>query len=262
MSPETETALRAINRRFYDRYAAEFSATRGRPWPGWERVAGHLRTPPGVPAAAAPPAVLDAGCGNGRLGAFLAGRWARGLRYVGLDGCAALLHAAEQRLATVVDGTELHCFDVLEKDPAEAAGGRQFHLVTLFGVLHHVPGSGRRRQLVRRLGRLLAPDGVLAISIWRLDRSPRFGRKVVPWETYNRRRAGRGLEPVDPETLEAGDVLLSWGGSDRHPRYCHFPGDAEIEEWITETKLSLIDRFEADGPSGRDNLYLVWQQRR
>ncbi len=256
MSPETERALGAINRRFYDRYAAEFSATRGRPWPGWERVADHCLASAG---AGTPPAVLDVGCGNGRFGAFLAGRWRRDLPYAGLDGCAALLRAAARRLAGVLEAPELHRLDVVEQDPAAVLDARRPDLIALFGVLHHVPGRGRRRQLLRRLGRLLAPSGVLAVSIWRLDRTPRFDRRIVPWERYNRRCARRGLEPIDLAALQAGDVLLSWGGDDRHPRYCHFPDDAEIESWIAEVESPLVDRFEADGPSGRDNLYLMWR---
>ncbi len=45
MSAATERQLGAINHRFYERFAAEFSATRERPWPGWERIAEHT-TPP------------------------------------------------------------------------------------------------------------------------------------------------------------------------------------------------------------------------
>ncbi len=250
MSAATERQLGAINHRFYERFAAEFSATRERPWPGWERIAEHT-TPPIE--------VLDVGCGNGRFGTFLASRWAGPFRYAGIDGCAQLLRAAEQRLASVAGGPELRDFDVLEQDPATAFGAQRFGLVALFGVLHHVPGESRRRRLLGRLGRLLAPGGILAVSIWRLDRSPRFERRVVSWEDYNRRRARCGLVPVDLGTLEAGDALLSWGGDDRHPRYCHFPGAAEIEGWIDGMEPRLIDRFEADGPSGQDNLYLVWR---
>ncbi len=260
MNAASERALSAINRRFYDRFAAEFDATRERPWPGWKRLAGHLSPlPAGATEGGGPPAVLDVGCGNGRFGVFLARRWAGTFRYLGLDGCAALLRAAEGRLAAAVDGPELRRFDVLEEDPATVLGTGRFDLVAVFGVLHHVPGSARRRRLLQDLGRLLAPDGILATSIWRLDRSRRFQRLLVPWDTYNRQRLRRGLEPIDLSMLEAGDVLLSWGGDEEHPRYCHFPEDAEIESWIATAEPRLIDRFEADGPSGRDNLYLVWR---
>ena len=106
MSPEIQRVLRAINRRFYDRFAPEFDASRGRPWPGWERVVDCL-----VP----PVAVLDVGCGNGRFGAYLAGR-SDGLSYLGVDACGALLRAATERLGKVLETHELRRLDVLEAD--------------------------------------------------------------------------------------------------------------------------------------------------
>ena len=253
MRSSAQSALRAVNRHFYDRFASEFDATRERPWPGWERVADRL-------APGAEVTVLDAGCGNGRFGAFLAGRLTGPVRYLGFDTCAGLLHAAAARLDGLLEAPELRRLDVLEATQLDRALGNQhFDLVALFGVLHHVPGHDARRRLLRRLSRRLAPAGMMAASIWQLDRSPRFARQVVPWESYNRRRLRLGLAPLDLEALEAGDTLLSWGGSSEHPRYCHFPHDAEIESLIAAPRTPLTDRFRADGRSGRDNLYLVWR---
>lgn len=252
MNAETREALRTINREFYDRFATAFSASRQRPWPGWERVIEHL-TPNGGERA-----VLDVGCGNGRFGAYLAATLSDRSRYVGLDHCAALLQVAQERL-----GAGEHCdlrrLDVLDTDLERALAGERFDLVVLFGVLHHLPGSAARRRLLRRLGTRLAPGGVLAASIWRLDRGPRFARLLVPWEDYDLSRRRRGQKPLDAGHLESGDALLGWGGDSEHPRYCHFPGEAEIETWVETPGVPLIDRFEADGPSGSDNLYLVFR---
>ncbi len=42
MDLDTRRALEAINRRFYDSAAEEFSDTRSHPWPGWERLLPQL----------------------------------------------------------------------------------------------------------------------------------------------------------------------------------------------------------------------------
>ena len=82
----TRSALAELNRAFYAKFADDFARTR-RGWPpGFERILPHLR-----PAAN----VLDVGCGNGRLLAFLIERGWRG-RYLGLDSSAGLLAEAEQ----------------------------------------------------------------------------------------------------------------------------------------------------------------------
>ena len=258
MRAETRRALRAINRRFYNRFAAEFDASRARPWPGWERAVDRLLVRKATARGHRLPAILDVGCGNGRFGAYLATRL-RNFHYLGLDDCGALLRTAAGRLDGVVEAPKLRRLDVLENDLERALGERRFDLVALFGVLHHVPGADVRADLLRRLGRLLAPAGVLAASIWRLDRGERFSRLIVPWEAY--RAPGERRRPIpDRDDLEAGDVLLSWGGSAEHPRYCHFLDDAEIGALVDAPGTPLADRFQADGPSGRDNLYLVWRR--
>ena len=83
----TLRALNAINRAFYREGAAEFSAPRDHPWPGWTRVAELVASA----RLAEPLEVLDVGCGNGRFGWFLAKRRPE-LRYLGLDASAELLY--------------------------------------------------------------------------------------------------------------------------------------------------------------------------
>ena len=92
MTPETAAALARINRDFYDRRAAEFSATRERPWPAWERLAKIVEEDAGDRSVR----TLDLGCGNGRLGRFLASRWGERLGYLGVDGSAEILAIARE----------------------------------------------------------------------------------------------------------------------------------------------------------------------
>ncbi|MEM7350845.1 MAG: methyltransferase [Acidobacteriota bacterium] len=252
MQAETRSALRTLNRRFYQRFADAFSDSRGRPWPGWKRVVDHL-------AETSPSSVLDAGCGNGRFAHFLARRLTPGWHYVGLDSCRELLDIAARRLEGVAPA-DFEAFDLLNDDLGRHLSGRHFDLVALFGVLHHVPGSGARRALLASLTQHLRPGGLLAVSIWRFDRSPRFERRRIAWDDYNALCQRAGRPPLPIEQLEPGDVLLSWAGDREHPRYCHFPADDEITDWIASSPVPLLDRFEADGPSGVDNLYLLFRK--
>ena len=254
MDDQTLRALRAINRRFYDRFARQFSATREHPWPGWTRVLTHLEAPVDAPLK-----VLDVGCGNGRFAAFLAARFPGRFGYVGLDGSAELLQIAGRRLAGYRPPVDLRRVDAFLPGQDPWPTGERFDLIVLFGVMHHVPGADARRAHLERLSALLAPQGLLALSIWLFDRSPRFARLVVPWETYRPIHRRRGLPKLDPDRLEEGDVLLSWAGQAEYPRYCHFPPEPEISRWIEALQPPLIDRFESDGPSGQDNLYLVFR---
>ena len=81
MNPAVRDQLIALNARFYQEFAASFSATRQRLQPGVERILLTL---------APDSRLLDLGCGNGELARRLAGRGFEGV-YVGIDFSPALL---------------------------------------------------------------------------------------------------------------------------------------------------------------------------
>lgn len=257
----TQLALAAINRRFYARHAAAFSATRERPWPGWGRL---LERWAGDPPAPVEPALLDVGCGNGRFADAVGDRLGEAWSYRGLDASAELLEAARRRLDSPPPPARPAKWSLARWDlvtaaasgaaPRLPAAGR-YDLVVAFGLMHHVPGFELRRALLRLLGGALAPGGMLGVSFWRFGERQRFRRRIVPWEEA----AERGLAPaLDPHRLERGDHLLAWGDG-AAARYCHAASAAEIDELAKAPDLPLADDFLADGDDGALNRYLVWR---
>lgn len=251
MDRETAQALAEINRVFYRERAAEFSATREHPWPGWTRVLACLG---GAPR---PLRVLDVGCGNGRFASFLARRLAEPFAYVGVDASGALLARARRRPLEPGRATWL-CRDWSLEGPERALPAGCFSLVALFGVLHHVPGAAARLALLQAAARRLAPGGLLALTAWRFEAVPRLRGRVLTWEEYNR----DAPRPVDPAQLEPGDRLLRWGqpGSGAL-RFCHFAGDAETDRLGAELGLETLAAYRADGRHRQLNRYLVLRAR-
>ncbi|MDH3211000.1 MAG: class I SAM-dependent methyltransferase [Myxococcales bacterium] len=246
LDAKTVRLLNAINRSFYREQAAEFSATRESPWPGWtpllELVGEHVRE--------APLDVLDVGCGNGRFAAFLAERGAA-FTCFGIDASAPLLEHARAR--GLPPGTATWRLGDFLEGPLEAhLPAQRFDLVVLFGVLHHVPGRQRRLALLRALGRRLRPGGLLALTAWQFEAFRRFRDRLLSWEAYNR----SATEPIDPAQLERGDHLLPWRRG-RGLRFCHFADDAEMEGLLGEAALEAVERYRADGRSGDLNRYFV-----
>ena len=238
MDEATRKRLLALNRDFYTREAASFSATRNHAWPGWARVVGDL--------AAGPLAVLDAGCGNGRLARFLRERGEDDLDYLGIDSSAALIDDARE--ASPAPGVHFEVLDLVESPEAIPAG--PFDLVAVFGLIHHLPGFETRLQLIQELASRLTRGGRLAVTCWRFGADPRIEGRLLDWGDL-----------VDPAQLDPGDHLLRWGNSPGVSRYCHFAGDDEIDEFadsVSAIGLELVDRFRNDGKSGELNEYLVW----
>lgn len=157
MTPETVARLEALNRRFYDDVADEFSATRRSPWPGWTKL---------MQRTGSVLSVLDAGCGNGRF-RELAGD----ADYLGVDTAEALMPDGPSFLAG-----DIH---------AAPWGTRRFELVVAFGVMHHVPSNARRLDLIRTLA--AASDRWLVVTAWRFDPA-----RAVDWS-----RAGVEASDVD-----------------------------------------------------------------
>jgi tRNA (uracil-5-)-methyltransferase TRM9 len=255
MDEKTVCALNAINRSFYRDAAAEFSATRRDPWPGWDRlpplVEEHL--------SGRDLRVLDVGCGNGRFAAFLAGALpaaCASLRYCGIDLSPPLLDAVRARHLPFAE-VETRLADVVEMPIEEHLGAGRFSLIAVFGVLHHVASERRRRQLLRSLAGRLEPGGLLALAIWRFEASLRFRGRLRPWEEWN----ATAPEPIDLAQLEAGDHLLPWGEDGSRVRYCHFADDAETERLVRAASLSVAATYTSDGREGNLNRYFVLRVR-
>ncbi|MYB20699.1 MAG: methyltransferase domain-containing protein [Holophagales bacterium] len=266
MNTPTQAALRRINRDFYSRHAADFDRTRHPGgWPGWRRVVQTTAQPTNRPLR-----VLDLGCGNGRFALFLQhnpellshGRFI----YDGIDLSSELIDHA--RVATAsLDHIRFRTDDIENCALDEAT----CDLVTLFGVLHHIPGFDTRRRTLERAASAVAPGGLLALTCWQFADDPGLERRRLDWAS----EAG-----VDPAELEPGDHLLRWGPGDTEGRrqsrrrssrglgrqgvgrpahqarrYCHHADELELERLVEGFPLTEVARYRSDGPGGRQNLY-------
>lgn len=255
MDRATQLALNEINRRFYRDAAGSFSATRSDPWDGWRRLLAACTSQPPVPELWN---VLDVACGNGRLGVFLASELPGPVSYLGLDASQPLLDVAASRLEPLAQERgwtrcALRRHDLVTEPLAPQLAGERWHLIAVFGLLHHLPGAALRQRLLVELAGALAPGGWLALSLWRFDRDPRFRRRVLPWSELP-----RTADPaLDLAQLEPGDLLLRWGNAGGQYRYCHLADDAEEARLLAALPLTLVDRYDTDGRTGGLNRYLL-----
>ena len=236
MDAETAAQLLALNRNFYTQFGASFSATRHRLQPGVQQILSRLH---------GNETILDLGCGNGELARVLARRGHQGA-YLGLDFSLPLLQEAQPQPDSIrfveADLTQLAA--ILPQLPREGP----WQLITAFAVLHHIPSTELRLDLLRAVRTLMAVNGRFILSNWQFLKSESLRARIQPWEA-----AALSSSAVDPE-----DYLLDWRSDGYGLRYVHHFSEEELTVLAQQSGFVVEQTFYADGRSGNLSLYQIW----
>jgi tRNA (uracil-5-)-methyltransferase TRM9 len=237
MDSATAARLIELNREFYARFGAPFSATRQRIQPGVRQVLERL---------SGDESILDLGCGNGELARVLGRRNHRG-PYLGVDFSLPLLREAAST-------PEVFSAKFIEADLTKLSALREqlalsdsWSWITAFAVLHHIPSRVLRLDMLQAVQRLLAPGGVFIHSHWQFLNSEKLKARIQPWEVV----AGLGES-------DAGDFILDWRSGGTGLRYVHHFTEAELRELAEATGFTVHETFYSDGATGNLGLYQVW----
>jgi tRNA (uracil-5-)-methyltransferase TRM9 len=239
MDSDMAVRLLEINREFYTRFGDSFSATRHRIQPGVRRVLEMLN---------GDESILDLGCGNGELARELARRGQRG-SYLGVDFSLPLLREAETQpdgfsaKFLPVDLTRLLAFS----DQLSVEGG--WSVITAFAVLHHIPSTELRLNILRVVHQLLKKNGIFIHSNWQFLNSEKLKARIQPWEAA----------ALSASDVESGDYLLDWRSGGKGLRYVHHFAESELDELAKASGFRIMDTFQSDGEGGNLGLYQVWK---
>ena len=234
-----------LNRDFYERFGADFSATRQRLQPGVTRVLATLT---------GDESILDLGCGNGELARTLARRGHRG-SYLGLDFSLPLLSDASALPMGFpakfmdVDLTKFSVFSVHSSVSHQSLKTEHWSLITAFATLHHIPSRELQLQLLQTVHNLLAPSGHFILSNWQFLNSAKLRARVQPWERI-------GLSEAD---VDDGDYLLDWRRGGEGLRYVHQFSEEELSALAGESGFEIVETSYSDGEGGKLGLYQVME---
>ena len=238
MNLTTATKLTALNREFYDRFGAAFSATRHRLQPGVKRILESLDRDEKI---------LDLGCGNGEFARGLAKRGHRG-SYLGLDFSLPLLRDAEAQpggFAAKFLEVDLTQLSVISNQSLIAD---HWSLITAFAVLHHIPSSELRLDILKTVHSLLGEDGRFILSNWQFLTSEKLKARIKPWEAA----------AISSPEVDAGDYLLDWRSGGEGLRYVHHFTAEELSALAGQAGFQIVDSFTSDGEGGKLGLYQIW----
>lgn len=239
MDENTREQLIDLNRRFYQTFARQFSATRQRLQPGVQAILNQF---------SGQETILELGCGNGQLSLELFRRGHQGL-YTGLDSNPEFLKIARE----TVQGSDN--FSFVEGNLATTSWGVNLpasdnDLVLAFAVLHHIPSHELRLRTMSLCRELIADGGRFIHSEWQFLNSPRLKSRIQPWD-----RIG-----MNPHQVEDGDYLIDWRSGGYGLRYVHLFSQGELEELAAGSGFEITDSFYSDGKEGDLAIYQIWER--
>lgn len=237
MKPEIARKLQIVNHQFYQTFASDFSATRQRLQNGVRKIANTLTNKDEI---------LDLGCGNGNLAAYLSQNNFVGY-YTGLDFSEGLIEIAKNSQFQQCD---FYVADLSREHWDNNLSANKFDAVLSFAVMHHLAGSEFRVEFLKKIWKLLKPDGVFIHSHWQFMNSERLASRVQPWEKID-------LNAADVET---GDYLLDWKRGGTAYRYVHQYSSPELNELANHSGFDVVDEFLSDGEGGNLGLYQKWRK--
>jgi 2-polyprenyl-3-methyl-5-hydroxy-6-metoxy-1,4-benzoquinol methylase len=238
MNSATAERLNALTRQFYNEHGRDFSETRVRLQPGVILLLGKFRKEA---------AILDLGCGNGELARSLARRGHQGA-YLGLDFSLSLLSEAEREPFTFP--AKFLKEDLTASDWVSVQVKGKFDLVFAFAVLHHIPGTDFRLDIIRKVHELLDQEGSFILSNWQFLDNPRLKARIQPWE----------LVGLTPQNVDPNDYLLDWKRGSKGLRYVHHFDENELAELAKESRFQIVETFYSDGENKRSGLYQIWKK--
>ena len=239
MDSGTARRLIEINRDFYTRFGDSFSATRRRIQPGIRRVLEMLK---------GDESILDLGCGNGELARELAKRGHRG-PYLGLDFSLPLLRGARiqpEGFSARFMQADLTQLSAVSSQLSIESG---WSLVTAFAVLHHIPSTELRLNILGAVHRLLGLGGLFIHSNWQFLNSEKLKARIQAW----------GAAGLAETKVEAGDYLLDWRNGGQGLRYVHHFDEEERNGLATASRFEVVNAFFSDGETGNLSLYQIWK---
>lgn len=137
----------------YDLIADKFSQTRKHFWAELEFIRSYIKADDNV---------LDFGCGNGRLLAFLKEK--SNINYQGVDVSTGLIEKAKE-----LNSDENAIFSKINPSQTSLAfEDNFFNAVYSIAVFHHIPSKELRLYLAKELFRITKREGVVVITVWNL----------------------------------------------------------------------------------------------
>lgn len=211
----------------YNLIAEEFSRTRKKPWEEIKILFNDYLI--------FGEKVLDLGCGNGRYFPFFK---EKRINYFGIDFSEKLIEIAKNKYP---EGN-FQVGDALNLPFPENFFDKVYSIATL----HHIPSKEFRLQFLKEIKKILKPEGILILTVWRFHRLK---------ETYLLFKYTI-LKLFGKTKLDWKDIFEPWGK--KIERYYHWFSKRELENLVKEVNFKIEKIGIVKNKRGnRQNIYLI-----
>lgn len=258
MQRDTITKLIELNKQFYNDTFHLWNQKSDYAWFGFDKAFGGLDINESKTIN-----ILDIGCGNARVAIYLASLFENStVNYIGIDNSDLVLESANTILNKLnksnlvskiinCDLTDIGCLNKI-------LGQNKFEIITSFGVIHHIPSFDLRNKIIKEIASKLVINGYFIFTIWNFFDSDRLKKRIVDVTTNDGKLTYKMLG-IDSKDFESGDYILDWVKFVTTYRYSHHFSDHEIEKYIQNTNLNVINKFFSDGKNNKQNRYFITQ---
>jgi len=207
----------ALVKNNYQEIAVEFDVTRKKEiWPEIREYVEKINNDA---------AVLDVGCGNGRL---IEAFKEKKIKYCGVDNSAELIKIAQKNYPeqkfTISDILDLHN---IEND--------YYDKIFCLATLQHIPSKELRVKALQKMAEKLKKGGTVIISNWNLWSKPKYYKQLIK----NNFRKVIGLNKLD-----FNDIIFPWKntqGQEMSLRYYHAFTKRELRKIARLAKLQILE---------------------
>ena len=211
----------------YDFIAQDFSRTRENPWPEIKFLFDKFLT--------IQEKVLDLGCGNGRYVPFFN---EKKVDYLGVDNSEELIKIAQKKFPE----------NVFEKQDAFNLSfpDNYFDKIYSIAVLHHIPSKELRIQFLKKVKRVLKPNGLIVLTVWKFWRTKEISlifKNII-------------LKLIKKSKLDYKDVFEPWGKKTK--RYYHCFSKKELINLVKQAGFEVKQAGLIKNSKGnRRNIYII-----
>jgi hypothetical protein len=136
------------------------------------------------------------------------------------------------------------------------ATNNKYNLVTLFGLLHHIPSRAKRLELITNIYNIMPKGEVLVFTLWNFLGEQRLRKRIVDLDSQYGREVCQKFS-IDKSDLEQGDYILDWVKYVTAFRYAHYFDDKELASW-RDLGFDEVTNYLGDGRFSLRNKYYIW----